>query len=70
MDRTRRLSVAWFRRSGPISTSLTRAMRAFARSSRASATERAYASDWRDFEAWCDRAGVDPLPAAPATIGR
>jgi integrase len=43
---------------------------AFARSSRAPATERAYSPDWRDFEASCDRAGVDPLPAAPATIGR
>src|SRR5499427_5619489 len=30
----------------------------FARSSRASATERAYQSDWSDFVGWCRQAGV------------
>ena len=40
---------------------------AFARNSRAPATDRAYRSDWRDFEGWCCRAGLT-LPAAPATI--
>jgi site-specific recombinase XerD len=42
---------------------------AFARASKSPATERAYASDWRYFEAWCSRAGLTALPAAPATIG-
>jgi hypothetical protein len=42
---------------------------AFARNSRVPATDRAYRSDWRDFEGWCCRAGLTPLPAAPATIG-
>ena len=41
----------------------------FARGSRSAATERAYRSDWADFSGWCDRAGVSPLPAAPATVG-
>lgn len=40
-----------------------------ARQSRADATRRAYASDWRHFSAWCERASVQPLPAAPAVIG-
>jgi hypothetical protein len=41
----------------------------FARHSRAPATERAYGSDWRDFAAWCDRAGQLALPAEPTTVG-
>jgi len=41
----------------------------FARSSRSAATERAYRSDWADFSGWCERAGLSPLPAAPATAG-
>jgi len=41
----------------------------FARSSRSAATERAYRSDWADFSGWCERAGLSPLPAAPATVG-
>ena len=41
----------------------------FARSSRSAATERAYRSDWTDFSGWCERAGLSPLPAAPATVG-
>jgi integrase len=42
---------------------------AFARNSKAPATERAYASDWRGFEAWCNGAGLAALPASPATVG-
>ena len=41
----------------------------FARSSRSAATERAYRSDWADFSSWCERAGLSPLPASPATVG-
>jgi site-specific recombinase XerD len=33
-------------------------------------TLRAYASDWRDFLAWCVADGASPLPADPATVIR
>jgi len=35
---------------------------------RAESTRRAYASDWRDFEAFCDRHGAASLPADPVTV--
>jgi len=38
--------------------------------SRAPATRRAYASDWRDFCAWAASARVASLPASPECIGR
>lgn len=28
----------------------------------------AYASDWKDFQAWCERTGKRPLPASPETV--
>ena len=31
-------------------------------------TLRAYTADWADFEAYCTKAGLDCLPAAPATV--
>ncbi|MBQ7497120.1 MAG: site-specific integrase [Selenomonas sp.] len=31
-------------------------------------TLRAYTADWADFEAYCQRSGLDCLPAAPATV--
>lgn len=31
-------------------------------------TERAYASDWREFSTWCVVRGVEPLPASGATV--
>ncbi len=34
----------------------------------APATERAYAHDWNDFETFCQRHGLEPLPAAPQTL--
>lgn len=43
---------------------------AFARSARSPATLRAYASDWRDYEAWCASKGVQPLGAHPVIIGQ
>jgi hypothetical protein len=36
---------------------------------RSPATKRAYASDFRLFEAWCGRAGLEALPATISTIG-
>lgn len=41
---------------------------AYARNSKAPATRRGYASDWRTFQAWCERAGLSWLPAAPETV--
>ncbi|SEF02659.1 Site-specific recombinase XerD [Rhizobiales bacterium GAS188] len=32
-------------------------------------TRRAYASDWRQFAAWCRRQNLDPLPPQPQVIG-
>ena len=36
--------------------------------SKASATERAYAADWRDFRAFCSSIGRDALPAEPEAV--
>lgn len=41
----------------------------YARRSMAPATLRAYRADWRHYAAWCEAAGLVPLPAAPATVG-
>jgi hypothetical protein len=43
-------------------------MRDFVVASKAPATLRAYASDWRAFTAWCDERGLQALPAEPATV--
>ena len=40
----------------------------FATASRASSTWRAYESDWRIFNAWCQAMDLSALPAAPATV--
>lgn len=40
----------------------------FAGSSRAAATARAYAADWRDFLAWCADRQVSSLPATPEAV--
>jgi integrase len=40
----------------------------FITASRADATRRAYASDWRDFAAWCSTHQQVDIPAAPATV--
>jgi integrase len=42
--------------------------RSFLAAAKAESTRRAYASDWRDFEAWCRLHGLPPLPAAPTTV--
>jgi integrase len=41
---------------------------AYARNAKAAATRRGYASDWRQFSAWCERAGLSSLPAEPRTV--
>ena len=43
--------------------------RAYMRASRAENTRRAYAADWRNFTTWASSAGLQPLPAAPETVG-
>jgi site-specific recombinase XerD len=40
----------------------------FARASKAKATQQAYASDLRIFEAWCAARGLNALPPSPATL--
>lgn len=39
-----------------------------AAAAKAEATLRAYAGDWRRFAAWCEAAGLEARPAAPATV--
>jgi integrase len=41
----------------------------YARHASAPATVRAYASDWRHFEAWCARKELHPLPPSPQVVG-
>jgi hypothetical protein len=41
---------------------------AYQRASRSRGTMRVYAGDWRRFAAWCEEAGVTPLPARPAAV--
>jgi integrase len=41
---------------------------AYADASSADSTRRAYAADWRDFAAFCERHGFDALPAAPQAV--
>jgi site-specific recombinase XerD len=41
---------------------------AFARAAKSPATRRAYASDLRDFDAWCRGRGLASLPAEPDTV--
>lgn len=48
--------------------SLTATAYQYAVASRAPATLRAYASDWRDFTGWCSERAMSPLPAAPETV--
>jgi site-specific recombinase XerD len=48
---------------------LVEAAQEFARAAKSPATRRAYASDLRDFDAWCAGRKVSPLPAEPATVG-
>ena len=47
---------------------LTEAAWEYAQASRSSATRRAYRSDFRDFECWCERFGQTHLPARPQTL--
>ncbi len=41
---------------------------AYAKASRASSTQRVYASDWKIFLTWCDARSIEPLPADPRAV--
>ena len=41
---------------------------AYRRRAKSDNTIRAYDSDWRQFEAWCDERGLEPLPARPEAV--
>ena len=43
--------------------------RDYIREAKAANTRRAYASDWQAFAGWCAATGLEPLPAAPETVG-
>ncbi len=43
--------------------------RAYAEAASSANTRRAYASDWRQFAAWCRREGLDALAPDPQTVG-
>jgi len=42
--------------------------RDYAADAKAKNTRKAYRSDWKRFESWCTKNGLDPLPAAPTTV--
>ncbi|CAO4195771.1 site-specific integrase [Methylorubrum extorquens] len=43
-------------------------VRAYQRASKADATVRAYSSDWREFQGWCARSGLQSAPASPEAV--
>ena len=49
-------------------TRLRRSAALLVMSSKAPATRRAYATDWRDFARWCESAGRSALPATQDTL--
>jgi integrase len=48
---------------------LAETARNYARGAKAAATQRAYAADWRHYEAWCRRKDLEPLPPDPQVVG-
>ena len=52
----------------PATAAAASAAAASVRRAPAPETARLYAADWKAFEAWCTRAGLSALPAAPATV--
>jgi integrase len=49
-------------------SSLTEAAKTYVQAAKAASTRRAYQTDWRDFQAWCEGSGLESLPAAPETV--
>lgn len=54
----------------PSLQALDEALAGFAAGAKSAATRRAYASDWRDFTAFCADLGAEPLPALGLTVAR
>ncbi|MFC5357100.1 site-specific integrase [Azospirillum himalayense] len=52
----------------PDLTDLVDGARAYMAAATSPATRRAYAADWRIFQAWCDRHGLSALPTEPAAV--
>ena len=48
---------------------LAETARDYARGAKAANTQRAYAADWRHYEAWCRRKDLAPLPPDPQVVG-
>lgn len=44
------------------------AARSYRAQAKAANTVRAYTSDWKQFEGWCDERGLEPLPARPEAV--
>ena len=44
------------------------AARGYRAQAKAANTLRAYASDWNQFEGWCDGRSLEPLPARPEAV--
>jgi integrase len=53
------------RETAKVAVELSRAYR-----TKAASTRRAYSSDWRHFEGWCQENGLNALPAEPSSIAR
>lgn len=51
-----------------LSPSEIAAARAYVEASRAASTQRAYATDWRQFSLWCRDRGATALPASPPLV--
>jgi integrase len=48
---------------------LAETARDYARGAKSANTLRAYAADWRHYEAWCFSKDLDPLPPSPQVVG-
>ena len=62
------LTVASPTKISPLLADEIAAARSYRRQAKAQNTIRAYESDWRQFEAWCDERDLDPLPARPEAV--
>jgi site-specific recombinase XerD len=76
-DTAREVRVAGTTRTTPSTTALApqegleaevAAAQIYRKNAKAANTLRAYASDWTQFEGWCDKRGLDPQPARPEAV--
>src|SRR5215469_7424582 len=54
--------------AGALTTAEIDATMAYASAEKSASTRKAYATDWRDFAAWCAARGATPLPAHPGLV--